>query len=522
MTKNTAQQQLYDMLVSKDFNPVKKNSRGASIIDPDDADMIKFDYKSKTGKDYGTIVVLFTKDNEMTVFFGDNVGKTMEPVDKDEWFNFVSQLRFFAKRHRMVFNLENIGRLKYVVRDLAHVKESLNESFQGNSRLSWSAPDKGARLVIEHSRKLSEHDARYRHISKIFIETTDGERFKLPFKNLSGAKAMLEHVRQGGRPYDMRGNHIVEMVSEVNILSRFRRAHHNKVFEGETKHLIEQSNEYFESLKRDLKRLSYTKGYSSYFENWQPMDISDGNIMVEDLKGMFVEQTLDHRIELALPLLAKLQQGNNMKEITEFEVWSQKITEGTWAIPNNQKSKEDLAKILSEPLAVGPDAANATEVLYDIFGDDELFDKLDALAMEDPDADARELILQRMQELGIEIPNTANIDLEKTQTGAQTPPPQPEPPPVAQPSGQPVAPQAQSPATPPVVETDDYTDPKEIGAKINPTYVSPAAKATKPTADQLAAKATPQPLKISAKTTPVPDVKFESELDKIKRLALGN
>jgi len=52
MQKNTAQQQLYNMLVSKDFDPVKKNSTGNNVIDPDDADMIKFDYKSKSGKDY--------------------------------------------------------------------------------------------------------------------------------------------------------------------------------------------------------------------------------------------------------------------------------------------------------------------------------------------------------------------------------------------------------------------------------------------------------------------------------------
>jgi hypothetical protein len=73
-----------------------------------------------------------------------------------------------------------------------------------------------------------------------------------------------------------------------------------------------------------------------------------------------------------------------------------------------------------------------------------------------------------------------------------------------------------------MVETDDITDPKEIGAKMNPAYVSPAAQATKPTADQLAAKAAPQPPKIPAKTTPIPKVQFESELDKIKRLALGH
>ena len=532
MQKNTAQQQLYNMLVSKDFDPVKKNSTGNNVIDPDDADMIKFDYKSKSGKDYGTVIVLFTEDNGMTIYFGDNVGRTMEPQDKDEWFDFVSQLRYFAKRHRMLFNLENIGKLKYVVRDLATVKEAINESFQGNTKLSWSAPDKGARLVIEHSRKLAENDARYRHIDKLFIETTDGERFRLPFKHLSGGKAMLEHVRQGGRPYDSRGQHIVEMVQELNILSRFRRAHTGKVFEGETKQIIEQSNIYFESLKRDIKRLSYTKGYSNYFENWQPMEVTTGNIMVEDLRNMFIEQTLDQRIEVALPVLAKLQQDSTMKELNEFAEWSQKITEGTWAIPDSPKSREQLAQILSQPLPVGPDASNATELLYDLVGDDQLFDKLDALAMEDPDADARELLLQRMEELGIDIPQNAEIDLEKTQTGPEQPPvpTPPPPPPVAQPAAPPPA-GAQTPAVVPPMpvaeEDDDITDPKEVGAKMNPAYVSQAAQSIKNDpaykSKQAALKSAPAPKAVTATTKSVPNAQFENdELAKIRRLALGH
>ena len=50
---------------------------------------------------------------------------------------------------------------------------------------------------------------------------------------------MLEHVRSGGRPYDVRGNHITEVVSEMAVLSRFNRAQHHRVYEGVTQELVE-------------------------------------------------------------------------------------------------------------------------------------------------------------------------------------------------------------------------------------------------------------------------------------------
>jgi hypothetical protein len=50
-------------------------------------------------------------------------------------------------------------------------------------------------------------------------------------------------------------------------------------------------------------------------------------------------------------------------------------------------------------LPVGADATNATEQLYNLLGDDALFDQLQELAERDANADARQVIFDRMQEL---------------------------------------------------------------------------------------------------------------------------
>ena len=124
---------------------------------------------------------------------------------------------------------------------------------------------------------------------------------------------MLEHVRQGGKPYDIRGSHICEMVTEMNLLARFNRANQHKVFEGSTQALVESAQSYYQSLQENLKHLSNSRGYSAYFESWSPADIGSEDALVEDIKTLFVEQTLDARIESALPLLAKIQQGTAMR-----------------------------------------------------------------------------------------------------------------------------------------------------------------------------------------------------------------
>ena len=122
--------------------------------------------------------------------------------------------------------------------------------------------------------------------------------------------------------------------------------------------------------------------------------------MIEGLKHLFVTQSLDHRIEEALPILARIQQqGNAMKEANIFEAWANRLMEGTWATPDTPEKRATLVQLMSKEFPVGPDATNATEQLYDILGDDRLFDQLETLSTQDADADARQIILNRMQEL---------------------------------------------------------------------------------------------------------------------------
>lgn len=400
MAQQTPARQLYDLLVSRDFDPEMLDSSGKPAPDPAEAEIFSFNFRAESGKDYGTVVIMLSDNNELDVYCADNVGKSMEGTDKNNWFAFLEQLKNFAVRNFYSFGIKNLNRLRYSMQGQAAIKEGLLESWTGNKTTSWNGVATEARLMIRHKKTIGEGDARFRYIENLFIETADSERYKLPFTSLTAGRAMLEHVRQGGRPYDARGNHIGEIVTELAVLSRFRRANQGQIFEGDTAQLVEQVQEYQVNLQRSLKGLGTRAGYATYFESWSPAEISEQDVVIESLKNLFVKQSIDTRIESALPLLAKIQQqGTAMKEANIFEAWAERLTEGTWQTPDTPEKQAQLVELLSTDLPVGADATNVTEQLYSLIGDDVLFDQLEQLAERDANADARQVILDRMQEL---------------------------------------------------------------------------------------------------------------------------
>ena len=423
-TTNSISQQLLDLLATRNFHPEMLDKMGKPS-NAEDAKTFTFDYISGAGKNYGTMVIVLDSDNEMKIMYGDNLGRTMEGDDKSEFFDFLQHLNQKATGNRWTHSIQDISQLKHTMQGMAAIQEGLFEGYYGTRKVSYAGEPTQARLQIVHSQPLGEGDARYRHIDRMFIETAEGEKFKLGFKSLNGARAMLEHVRQGGKPYDIRGCHITETVNEIAVLSRFNRASANRILEGVTQELVTEAQEYYQALRENLKHMASGRGYTKYFESWHPATINEQEGVVDNIKTLFIEQSIDSRIEAALPLLAKIQQrGNEMKEADIFENWINNLAEGTWTLPETPEQLDKLKTLMTKELIVGPDATNATEQLYDLVGDDILFDRLNALADQDPRANAWNdtEVMNRLAELGIEMPEpTAPGNPAEPQTGATAP-----------------------------------------------------------------------------------------------------
>lgn len=424
--ENSAAKALYDLLVTRDFEPEILDAQGRAITDPGEAELFSFDWKTPE-QNYGTVVCLLGPDNDLQIYFGDNLGRGMEGEDKRAWYDFLAQMKSFATRNLLSFGVQDLSRLKYAMQGMAAIREGLFEGYYGRRRVSYSDQPRKTRLMIRHSRDLGEGEARHRAIESLFVETAAGERFRVPSRSLAHGRMLARHVAEGGMPYDAFGQHITEMVREMATLSRFIRAARNRDFSGRAAEMTEAAIRHYQDLKRRAKRIISQRGYLEARDTFDPAEITDREQVVSEIRDMFVEQNLDQRIEEALPILARLAPalpGSNtdqlentpMKEINEFENWADQITEGTWALPETPEQQQRLRDLMAQELVVGPDAINATEQLYDLVGDDTLFDILDDIARQDPDANAwaDPRVQRRLSELG--------IDMESPDTGAEAEP----------------------------------------------------------------------------------------------------
>lgn len=405
--ETTTGKNLYDLLVTRDFQPEILDAQGKPVSDPEAAELFSFDWKTAE-KNYGTVVLLLGKDNELEIYFGDNLGRSMESQDKREWYKFLEQIKNFATRNLLTFEINNINRLKYTMQGMAAIKEGLFEGYYGTRHISYSDQPKKSKLVIKHDRPLGEGDARFRHIDSLYVETEDGNRFRLPFKTLVGGRVMARHCAEGGTPYDAFGQHITQLMSEMATMSRFVRAAKNKNYTGEAAALLDSAIRHYGDLKAKAKRMISRRGYLAELEGFDPAEFRDSEVTAEAIRDVFVEQTLDPRIEQAIPLLARLAERQQvMPEAEIFEQYLDRLEEGTWALPDSPEKQQRLRELMMQPLPVGPDATNATEQLYDLIGDDQLFDILQRLAQQDPDANVWQspAVAQRMNQLGIDITN---------------------------------------------------------------------------------------------------------------------
>ena len=381
------------------------NDKAKATSDPEKARFFNFDYVVDD-HNHGNITMSLIDETSLKVYFSKNISKDLTDEERHDWYSFLRELREFARRNLLSFEPRDITRSTLKHRDIqqqskadsTYDKDEIVSESRMYGTLNRSYESFGpVRIKLAHSKPIMDeaNGARSRNISAIFVENEQGERFRLPFTNLTGARAMARHVSAGGVPTDELGTHITEMVGEMMTLRPFVRGMQRRTFEDTvTKEMVESAFGYHGLLKNTLKKLKGKRGYTEYKESYKPALVED-EVNVEEMKELFVKKTLDERIEQALPLVHKaytVMKENNNPFAKQFESWASTVAEGSWALPDTEDEVGKLIELLAEPLPVGVDAQNATNALYNILGDDRLFDRLGELADIDPEADARDTI----------------------------------------------------------------------------------------------------------------------------------
>ena len=340
----TLNRQLYQLL-SK-YKPKPLDATGKATPVPDEADIFKFEF-TKDGDDYGTVFVTLDEERVLTVYFGDDVSNS--PGDKtpgldydDTWSGLLHQLSSFRMTRGLKgFNTKNKDHVNDDMARRNHMrnKDKIAEGYYPmGKKASYSDAVPTVKIVIEHSRVIEEGEQRYRNINRIFLENQEGERYLLDTKKPGIARVYARHIAEGGKVNDDRWNHVHSLCEEYSKMAGFVRATRNGQFNESAQSLVNEGIAHYVSLRESLSRMTGKRGYNAYFESWTPALMEDEGDET-NLNELFVQETLDPRIESVMPILnrihKKVAESVVDKEMNKLAEWADSLVEEESLTSNN-------------------------------------------------------------------------------------------------------------------------------------------------------------------------------------------
>jgi len=209
------------------------------------------------------------------------------------------------------------------VANMAKIEESLSP-VGGSIKTSYQQTE-GARLIIRHSKPVNEEvmGSRSRNIRALFIENSQGERFKYPHIHLAAARTMTRHVAEGGTPYDDIGQKIIGLSEERSQLlqvARYIKGHG----------LQEQANDVQFAVQQRLNEIKELVG--RYNKDALMKDIhEEDEENLDALKEKLTKNVFDETIGTMLPKLnGYLKEYQAKMEATQaFDNLKQQVEEAT-------------------------------------------------------------------------------------------------------------------------------------------------------------------------------------------------
>ena len=327
---------LFDLLHSKGFDPTMLDTSGKEIPTPEEAEVFQFNF-IKDGEDYGKVTISVDGLHKLCIYYSDEVANSEkeESHGEDEsWYKVLNQLKRFAQKYQLSFELKNVDHLKHDMAKREYMKkqERISEGYYPmGKKASYNDAVPNVKIVIQHTRQIEEGEQRYRNIAKIFLENQEGERFLAPTIKPGVARVYGRLIAEGDKPHGERWNHVTSLVEEYQKMGAFVRATRNGQFNESAQRLVNEGVNHYQGLRETLSRMTGHRGYNAYFESWTPSLMED-ETEESNLNELFVQETLDPRIESVMPILNKLQKKvAEMKEVNELSEWADSLTEAPGA-----------------------------------------------------------------------------------------------------------------------------------------------------------------------------------------------
>ena len=290
------------------------DENGTPTQDESQARFFDFDY-IVNGENKGNISISINEVDSLKLYFSQGMIDEADDATEAQWYDFLKDMRFFSKKHMMTFDTKDIAKTNLDKRDFNYLANNkMQESkMYGTTKSSYEELDK-TKLIIRHKKEINAEQtgARTRNINSLFIENSEGERYKYPYSHLAGARAMTRHVANGGTPHDDFGKHIIETSSNIAKLTAFKRFVGKKDFMNTTSNdIIEGSNIELENLRTHIKKLQGQQYYKQTTENFTPVTDRDtelGEDVVNELTNAFTIPQFNEDLTDMFPLLHSIHQ----------------------------------------------------------------------------------------------------------------------------------------------------------------------------------------------------------------------
>jgi hypothetical protein len=419
-------QDVFDKIRSRFRNLEMGDETGNVTNNPKEARFFDFNFVVE-GQNLGRVSISLNERGSLKIFYSQGILENANEFVHNLWYDFLREMRMFAKRRLLRFDTRDITKSNLNKDDFQYLASkgsednnmNMNESvkFKGSKKTSYRILEK-TKLIAKHknSIKTEEHGARSRgnNIKALYIENSDGERFKYPFIHIAGAKAMQRHVANGGRPYDEKGEAIVKMSEEILQLSSFKK-HIGKPdgMNQRVNEITSKTDLKLESLRRTIEGLSN----QSYYENWCEGFVPNQNAVeldqatMEDYKSAFTVSSFKEDLAQYFPLIHKIMHETGeidlsqlsaqrpvheeqstiaVDDFAQFEEWANRLEEGKL----DSNTIKQLKDLLDNGLTLDVDGRSAIDALQGIgIYDKDLENALEDLAKINPQAEPTDIIL---------------------------------------------------------------------------------------------------------------------------------
>lgn len=215
---------------------------------------------------------------------------------------------------------------KIAPKDFAHqsVVEGFSKPF-GSIKTSYIKMSE-ARLIIKHSKGVNEEvrGARSRNIHSLFIENSQGEKFKFPHRYMAGAKAMAMHVNEGGTPYDAKGEAILSICEDIAQLNKFvRHVRSNNLVNENNSEIVETVTNKLKAQKNAINSLSTLRGYNN-FQVQENVEDTEKSVDISEkfLYNTFTTEELSSLLNKVGKIVAEKSERDSMVRETIKSLYS--------------------------------------------------------------------------------------------------------------------------------------------------------------------------------------------------------